>query len=149
MPLLVSNVDKLPTQLKWAQFVRVLEQLDYKLSKRAAGAGRTFVSKTRVPGEVSFHEPHGGKPIPNGTLSEYLRKLKLDRDAFFRLLDGVSEVPAIEAVGEEDRFRRSFESSGEIVSNCTKCFEVVARSMIEAEILAAESAHPCFLPELS
>ena len=136
-------MDKLPSQLKWAQFLTALEKLDYKLYKSHPGSARTFVSKTRKPSEVTFHEPHGTSPIRAGTLREYLRKLEVSRDELSMLLYNSSDSSRAE---EDERFRRSTESSGHIVSNCTKCFDVVARSLVESEVLAAEEAHPCFQP---
>ncbi len=141
-------MDKLPTQLRWAQFVKALEKLGYTLSKSLAGAGRTFVSKTRVPYEVSFHEPHGGKPIPNGTLSEYLRKLKLTRDEFFALL--AREKNAQRSTQEEsEQFRHYTDDNGLITSVCGKCFEKVVQSIHLHEVEAAEAVHPCYLPSLA
>ena len=134
-------MDKLPPQLKWAQFTKVLEKLGYRLYKSHPGSARTFVSDTREPAEATFHEPHGANPIRVGTLREYLRKIEVDRDEFSQFLYKTQEAEATE---EEERFRRLVESSGHIVSNCTKCYGVVARSVIEADIVAAEAAHPCF-----
>ena len=139
-------MDRLPPQLKWGPFVAALEKLGYRLFKSHPGSARTFVSDKREPTEITFHQPHDSNPIRLGTLSEYLRKLKVDRDAFADLLYGNQNVKAIE---DEEKFRRSLESSGHIVSNCNKCYEIVARSMVEAEVLAAEAAHPCFLTPLS
>jgi HicA toxin of bacterial toxin-antitoxin, len=133
-------VDRLPPQLKWEPFVAALKKLGYRLYKSHPGSARTFVNDEREPSEVTFHEPHSTNPIRLGTLSEYLRKLKVDRDKFADLLYG-SPTNAVE---DEERFRRSLESSGHIVSNCTKCYEMVARSAVEAEVLAAEAGHPCF-----
>jgi hypothetical protein len=134
-------VDRLPPQLKWEPFVAALKKLGYRLYKSHPGSARTFVSDEREPSEITFHEPHDANPIRLGTLREYLRKLKVDRDEFADLLYGNQAMKAVE---DEERFRRSLESSGHIVSNCTKCYEMVARSVIEAEVLAAEANHPCF-----
>lgn len=142
-------MDKLPRQLKWAPFVNVLEKLGYRLATKHPGTARTFVSDTRVPDVVTFHEPHGKDHLRHGTLSEYLRKLEIDRNEFADLLDGISDVPIIQAVNAEDQFRRTQAPSGEIISNCMKCYGVVAKSMDEAVINEAESQHPCYIPELS
>lgn len=139
-------MDKLPTQLRWAQFVRVLEELGYKKSKNVAGVGRTFTSNTRTPKVVSFHEPHGSSPIPHGTLSEYLRKLQISRDKFFSLFEGSQQQSA---ETDEDRFKRYTDGSGLITSVCAKCFCNVIQSVHAHEVDAAEAAHPCFLSEAS
>jgi hypothetical protein len=136
-------VDKLPTQLKWAQFVRVLEKLGYKKSKNVAGVGRTFTSTIRTPNVVSFHEPHGSNPLPNGTLSEYLRKLQIGRNEFFSLLEDLR--PETSAI-EEDRFKRYTDGKGLITSVCSKCFGTVIQSVHDHEVDAAEASHPCFNP---
>jgi hypothetical protein len=51
------------------------------------GSARDFHNPNRIPVIVTFHEPHGGDTIRQGTLCEYLRKLKIDRDHFMKLLD--------------------------------------------------------------
>jgi hypothetical protein len=124
----------------------VLEKLGYVKSKNVAGVGRTFTSKTRTPKIVSFHEPHGSNPVPNGTLSEYLRKLQISREEFFRLFEG-SQQERPET--DEDHFKRYTDESGLITSVCAKCFCKVIQSVHAHEVDAAESAHPCFLPQIS
>jgi hypothetical protein len=124
----------------------VLDKLDYHQSKNSAGVGRTFTSKTREPEVVSFHEPHGSDTIRQGTLSEYLRKLQISREAFFSLLEGLQQE---NSEIEEDRFKRYTDPSGLITSMCTKCFGKVVQSVHIHEVDAAEAAHPCFLPEVS
>src|SRR5271157_4460263 len=54
---------KLPPQLTWREFVRVLEALGYQAMKSKRGSARSFHSKTRSPAVVTFHEPHGKDPI--------------------------------------------------------------------------------------
>lgn len=140
-------MDKLPTQLRWAQFVRVLEKLGYRLSKNLAGSGRTFIHQTRIPQEVSFHEPHR-RPIPNGTLTEYLHKLKLSRKEFFSLLNGEESGVAAED-DDADRFKHYTGPDGLITSVCSRCFEKVSQSFHLHEVENAEAVHPCYLPEIA
>lgn len=135
-------MDKLPTDLKWAQFVKVLAKLGYRLSKSRAGSGRTFVSKTRTPSEFSCHEPHNNNPYPVGTLSEYLRKLNISRDFFLDLF----EDEKANLTTEEERYKRYTDGAGVITSVCCKCFEKVIQSLHEHEVDAAEASHPCFQP---
>lgn len=78
---------KLPTQLQWRKFVAVLKALGYEQMKSGQGSARNFYNPNRHPHVVTFHEPHKGDNIRQGTLSEYLRKLLLDRDEFSRILD--------------------------------------------------------------
>jgi len=80
----------LPRQLSWREFVCVLTKLGYKQMKNKRGSARSFHSTMREPNLVTFHEPHGKDWIREGTLREYLRKLKLDRDEFLKLLQGCS-----------------------------------------------------------
>ena len=80
-------MEKLPAQLPWREFVRVVEKLGYEQLPSGKGSARSFHNAKADPPLVTFHEPHGKDPIRRGTLREYLRKLKLDRDTFFRLLD--------------------------------------------------------------
>lgn len=79
---------RLPPQLTWREFVRVLEALGYQAMKSKRGSARSFHSRTRSPSVVTFHEPHGKDPMREGTLREYLRKLQLGRDEFLELLEG-------------------------------------------------------------
>lgn len=137
-------MDRLPPQLKWAPFVAALGKLGYRLHRKLPGSARTFVSDIREPAEVSFHEPHGSDTIRLGTLREYLRKLKVTRDEFSDLLYGTTATEA----EDDDKFRRSLEPSGHIVSNCNKCYGIVGRSIIESEIIAAEATHSCSQPSL-
>ena len=133
-------MDKLPTQLRWSEFVRALKRRGLKQLKSKRGAARQF--ERASDGEIfTFHEPHGGGTIPPGTLSEYLRKLDLTREEFEVLLVGQSDQPA----AEDERYKRSFQSDGTIVSNCLKCLDIVEKSKNEAEVIAAEAAHPCWL----
>ncbi len=142
-------MDKLPPQLKWARWVKVLEKLDYISDKNSPGSARTFVSKTREPAVVTFHEPHGSSPIRPGTLREYLRKVALTRDRFFELLEKDTESLIDEVEGEEEHFRRYVDNAGIITSLCNKCFATVIQSAHEHEVDSAESLHPCYLPETS
>jgi hypothetical protein len=50
--------------------------------------GKRISSPSRGPAVVTFHEPHGKDPLREGTLREYLRKLKLSREEFLDLLEG-------------------------------------------------------------
>jgi hypothetical protein len=79
--------DALPAQLRWRDFVRALGKLGYRLHKSHSGSARTFISETRQPRLVTFHEPHGSSPIRPGTLREYVRKLEVSREEFLRLLE--------------------------------------------------------------
>lgn len=78
---------KLPTQLPWRRFVAILKSLGYQETKSKGGSARSFYNPERDPDLVTFHEPHGGDTIRQGTLSEYLRKLKLSRDDFNKHLN--------------------------------------------------------------
>ena len=82
------NESRLPPQLSWREFVRVLRALGYEPMKSNRGSARSFYSRTRSPSVVTFHEPHGKDAIRAGTLREYLRKLQLGRDEFLKLLEG-------------------------------------------------------------
>ncbi|MGB9028961.1 MAG: type II toxin-antitoxin system HicA family toxin [Acidobacteriaceae bacterium] len=133
-------MNKLPAQLRWSEFVGALKRRGLKQLKSKRGAARQF--ERASDGEIfTFHEPHGGGTIPPGTLSEYLRKLELTRVEFEGLLLAQSEP----LVAEEERYRRSSEPDGTIVSNCLKCFGIVGKSKTEAEVIAAEATHPCWL----
>jgi hypothetical protein len=135
-------VDKLPTQLKWSEFVAALRYLKYKPLKSKRGAARHF--ERLADGEVvTFHEPHGGDTLRQGTLSSYIRNLGITREEFEVALSG--GVASGKYVPDDERFRRSTDSDGTIVSNCAMCFELVKKSKIEEEVTAAEAAHPCWL----
>lgn len=133
-------MDKLPTQLRWSEFVAALKNLKYKPLKSKRGSARQFerISDGEV---VTFHEPHGGSALPPGTLSEYLRKLRVSREKFDEAL--------VRAKGSETRtdekFRRAVDTDGTIISNCLRCFMVVGKSKREDEVKAAEDAHPCWV----
>lgn len=134
-------MDKLPTQLRWSEFVAALKYLKYKPLKSKRGAARNF--ERLSDGEVvTFHEPHGGDTLRQGTLSEYIRKLGITRKEFDEALSGAA---AQTVVAEDERFRRTLESDGTIVSNCMLCFGLVKKSKSEDEVIAAEAAHPCWL----
>ena len=77
---------KLPTQLAWRKFVAVLKALGYQEMKSGQGSARNFHNPNRDPQLVTFHEPHKGDNLRQGTLSEYLRKLKIGRDEFMKLI---------------------------------------------------------------
>ena len=55
--------------------------------KSSRGSARAFHSPSRDPDVVTFHEPHGKDSLREGTLREYLRKLKLSREEFLALLE--------------------------------------------------------------
>jgi HicA toxin of bacterial toxin-antitoxin, len=131
-------VSKLPTQLRWSEFVSALERLKLKELPSKRGSARHFqrLSDSEI---LTFHEPHGKGTIKQGTLSEYLRKLEITREQFEDAL--YPQITLMES--SEERFRRSSDSDGTIISNCMRCFEVVLRSKLEEEILAAEAAHAC------
>lgn len=135
-------MDKLPTQLRWSEFVAALKDLKYRPLKSKRGSARQF--ERISDGEIlTFHEPHGGNPLPTGTLSEYLRKLKISREKLEEALArSSSPVPA----QDEERFRRGVDAEGVITSNCMMCYAVVGQSRNEDEVRAAEDAHPCWLP---
>ena len=133
-------MSKLPTQLKWSQFVRALTNLKYQQLKSKSGSARHF--QRTADGEIlTFHEPHGGATLKQGTLTEYLRHMKVNREEFKGALSGAIEVAAME---EERRYRRTVRADGPIISNCTRCFNVVGESTIEEEVIAAELSHPCY-----
>jgi len=77
---------KLPTQLQWRKFKAVLKKLGYEEMKSGKGSARNFHNPDRQPNVVTFHEPHKGDNLKQGTLTEYLRKLLIDRDEFMKLL---------------------------------------------------------------
>jgi hypothetical protein len=117
----------LPTQLKWNLFVRALKTLKYK----------------QLPSKdpVTFHEPHGNDTLRQGTLTEYLRKLKISREEFDLALAGLDAQR--QASVDEERFRRTSLPNGNIVSNCMTCFNLVADAPLEEIIIAAELEHVC------
>ena len=78
---------ELPADLPWREFARVLRKLEYELSREGPGASRTFRNEHRSPEFVTFHEPHGKRGLPKGTLRMYIRKLDLERDEFLELLN--------------------------------------------------------------
>jgi len=63
-----------------------LKSLGYEEMKSGQGSARNFHHPKRDPELVTFHEPHKGGTLRPGTLSEYLRKLKIGRDEFLKLL---------------------------------------------------------------
>lgn len=134
----VTLLSKLPTQLKWNLFVGALKALGYKQLKSKGGSARHFQRGNEDP--VTFHEPHGGDTLKQGTLTEYIRKLRIDRGIFEAALDGLaSEKSSI----EEEHYRRTILSNGTIVSNCLSCLNVVAESLSEEEVISAETSHSC------
>jgi hypothetical protein len=134
----VNLLSKLPTQLKWKPFVAALKALKYEQLPSKGGSARHFQRGTEDP--ITFHEPHGGDTLKQGTLTEYLRKLDIDRAAFEKALSG-SRSFDIDA--EEERYRRTMLSNGSIVSNCLSCLNVVIESFLEEEVDAAEATHSC------
>lgn len=78
---------KLPRQLAWRDFLRVLRTLGYELHRTGSGASRTFIHATRSPKFVTFHEPHDPATLATGTLRSYIRKLELSLEEFLDLLD--------------------------------------------------------------
>jgi predicted RNA binding protein YcfA (HicA-like mRNA interferase family) len=80
---------KLPAQLAWRDFLKVVEKLGYKPLPNGRGSARSFHNPNADPPIVTFHEPHGKDPIRDGTLREYLRKLKISRDDFLALLASI------------------------------------------------------------
>ena len=134
-------MDKLPAQLRWEEFVAVLEYLKYKQLPNKRGAARHFQGTDGKP--VTFHEPHGGSRIPQGTLSENLRKLNITREEFAAAL----EKKRGSANRDDEHFKRVLDTDGTIISNCLKCYEVVAKSMVADNVAAAEESHPCWLDE--
>jgi predicted RNA binding protein YcfA (HicA-like mRNA interferase family) len=78
----------LPSQLRWSDFVKVVQSLGYVPCKPKAGSARNFENFELAPPVVTFHEPHGSKTIPKGTLSSYIRKLGITKERFLELLNG-------------------------------------------------------------
>jgi predicted RNA binding protein YcfA (HicA-like mRNA interferase family) len=139
--LRLDALSKLPTQLKWRQFVAVLKVLGYEQLRSKGGSARHFQRGTEDP--VTFHEPHGSDTLRQGTLTEYLRKLGVTRDQFEAVLSGFGNPIGDQM--DEERYRRTARPDGVIVSNCLLCFSVVAQSSSEDEVSAAEAAHSCNL----
>ena len=65
----------------------------------------------------------------------------ITREEFMEALAGASNAVR----KEEDRFRRTLDSDGTIISNCNQCLEVVGKSRIENEVNVAEQMHPCYV----
>jgi len=82
-------MSKLPAQLPWRDFVKVLDKLGYAPLPNGRGSARSFHNPNGNPPIVTFHEPHGKDPIREGTLRENLRKLRIDRDTFLRTLAAI------------------------------------------------------------
>ena len=78
--------DALPAQLKWREFLCVLNQLNYRQLNNKRGSARSFHNPDREPPIVTFHEPHGKNPIRAGTLREYIEKLRRSKEDFLKLL---------------------------------------------------------------
>ena len=77
----------LPADLAWRRFVGVLARLEYVLFKSGPGSARTYRNPNRNPEFVTFHEPHGKRGLPAGTLRSYIRQMKLEKEEFMDLLD--------------------------------------------------------------
>lgn len=118
-----------------------LKRLGFKELPSRGGSARHFERESDQE-ILTFHEPHGGQTLKQGTLTEYLRKLRITREKFEDALRPTITLQA-EAVPLEDRFRRAMESDGTIISNCSSCFEVIHKSKIEDEIIMAEASHIC------
>jgi predicted RNA binding protein YcfA (HicA-like mRNA interferase family) len=80
-------MSRLPTQVPWRDFLRVLRQLGYAEQKGKAGSARYFFNPARNPNSVSLREPHPGTNLNKARLRAYLRKLNLTEDEFLHLLD--------------------------------------------------------------
>ena len=127
---------KVPTQLKWSEFVHILKALKLKQLPNKRGSARHF--QRLSDGEVfTFHEPHGNNTLRQGTLSAYFLHLGVTLET------AALHLPESESANEEEQYRHSFDSDGTIISNCMKCLNVVHKSKIEAEVVAAEAAHAC------
>jgi hypothetical protein len=111
--------------------------LKYKELPSSSGSARHFQKGDDDP--LTFHEPHGGKTLKQGTLTEYLRKLGIDRETFMAALGGVVNFAVI---ANEDKFLRKELSNGVFVSNCLTCCELIATGPEEA-LTAAEASHAC------
>lgn len=80
---------QLPAHLTWAQLLCITDKLGYQPSKhKKRGSSRDFINVDRDPPVVTFHEPHGNDTIRRGTMGLYIRKLKLEKPEFLRLLEG-------------------------------------------------------------
>jgi hypothetical protein len=80
---------QLPAHITWDQLLFVADKLGYGPSKhKKRGSARDFVNIERDPQVVTFHEPHGNKTIPRGTMGLYISKLKLTKEQFAELLEG-------------------------------------------------------------
>ena len=135
--LRVDLLSKLPTQLKWSIFKRALTNLGYTELRARGGSARHFRKGDGNP--ITFHEPHGNDTLRQGTLTEYLKKLGITRSEFEEAISG--GIPRIAA--DEERYRHTSLPNGRIVSNCLKCFEVVAQASSQQELLEAEASHIC------
>jgi predicted RNA binding protein YcfA (HicA-like mRNA interferase family) len=82
-------MSKLPAQLPWRDFVKIVEKLGYSQLPNGRGSARSFHNPHANPPTVTFHEPHEKEQLKEGTLREYLRKLHIDRDTFFHLLNSL------------------------------------------------------------
>jgi len=80
-------MSEFPADLPWRDFKQILKKLGYELGKEGPGAARTYNNQHRDPESVTFHEPHGKHGLKKGTLREYVRKLKLEREEFLELLN--------------------------------------------------------------
>jgi hypothetical protein len=79
---------QLPANLTWDRLLCITKKLGYGPSKhKKRGASRDFVNVNRDPSVVTFHEPHGNRPIPRGTMGLYISKLKISKEEFARLLE--------------------------------------------------------------
>jgi len=79
---------QLPAHLTWAQLCCIAEKLGYGPSKhKKRGSARDFVNVDRDPPVVTFHEPHGNRTIPRGTMNLYISKLKITKEQFAELFE--------------------------------------------------------------
>lgn len=76
----------IPVDLPWRDFEKVLGRLGYEIFKSSRGAARTYRNPNRDPEFITFHESHGSRGIPKGTLRMYIRNLKLSVEEFSKLL---------------------------------------------------------------
>lgn len=80
---------QLPAHITWDRLLCVLTKLSYAPSKhKKRGSARDFVNLNRDPQVVTFHQPHGNKTIPRGTMGLYISKLNLTKEQFAELLEG-------------------------------------------------------------
>lgn len=112
--------------------------LEYDELPSSGGSARHFQRGNDDP--LTFHQPHGGKTLKQGTLTEYLRKLGIGRETFMAALAGAGVCSAV--IAGEERFRRTAIGNGVLVSHCLTCCDLVATGM-EVDISAAESSHAC------